>query len=136
VKENPEQQLAIRSVPGIFMILGNGAAYSCVPDAEIQALRRALESSRGVQPHPFITIGERVRITAGPLEGVKGILVRRKNACRVVISVDLLAKSASLEINEWEITPDFDPSRQRLPAVAHYLSVSREGIGNMPLRSL
>jgi transcription antitermination factor NusG len=115
VREDTERPLGILSIPGVFMIVGTSAQYAKISDTEIAALRKAAESPRGIQPHPYLTAGCRVRIKSGPLGGVQGVLVRRKNTCRVVVSVELLAQSASVEVNEWEIGPDSSSTVQRVP---------------------
>jgi hypothetical protein len=75
------------------------------PEAEIEGLKASL--GRGVQtlPHPYLKVGRRVRVTAGPLEGLEGILVRKKNALRFVISLHLIQCSIRLDINASSVEP-------------------------------
>lgn len=103
IRESPDRRMPILTTPGVFQIVGNGSGYGVITDREIELLRKAVEGPRGVQPHPFLNVGEMVRIICGPLTDVEGILVRRKNMCRVVLTVEMLAQSASVEVNEWEI---------------------------------
>ena len=58
-----------------------------------------IESSLRIEPHPFLKRGDRVRIKTGPLTGVEGILHRRKNLYRMVLSVELLQKSVAVEVD-------------------------------------
>ncbi|MCX6630827.1 MAG: hypothetical protein NTW28_24690, partial [Candidatus Solibacter sp.] len=51
------------------------------------------------EPHPFLKCGDWVRVKAGPLEGIEGILIRKKNLFRLVVSVELLAKSVAVEVD-------------------------------------
>jgi transcription antitermination factor NusG len=53
----------------------------------------------GAKPHPYLTVGRRVRIQRGILAGVEGILIRRKNALRVVMSIDPIMRSVSVEVD-------------------------------------
>jgi hypothetical protein len=57
--------------------------------------------------HPFLTIGRRVKVTHGPMAGAQGILLRAKNNCRIVISIDAIMRSIAVEINEEDVTPLF-----------------------------
>jgi transcription antitermination factor NusG len=98
-------RLPIVTTPGVCMILSKGDHASTIPEAEIEALRRAVENPLRVEPHPFLRCGERVRIRRGTLEGVEGILVRKKNSIRLILSVDMLARSVSVEIDAEDVEP-------------------------------
>ena len=52
-----------------------------------------------------MNLGEKVRIEIGPLAGVEGILVALKGSNRLVVSVSLLQRSVSVEINESWVIP-------------------------------
>lgn len=103
VRGGLHRRLDVVSTPGVHMILFRGEQVATIPDAEIGAIRRALDGSVRIVPHPFLQCGERVRVIRGSLEGVEGILVRKKNLCRLVLSVDLMAQSAALEIDASDV---------------------------------
>lgn len=105
VREQSDMRIPILSTPGVHMIVTYGTAYGIVSESEIRNLRLALQADRSVEPHSFLPIGQRVRIVRGPLKGLEGFLVRQKSACRVVISVQLLAQSAAIEVDQSEIAP-------------------------------
>ncbi len=100
-----DRRLQVVTTPGIHMILFHGERVAIVPEAEIQAIRRAVEGKFRVEPHPFLRCGERVRVTRGSLEGVEGILVRKKNLYRLVLSVDMMAQSVAMEIDATDVEP-------------------------------
>jgi transcription antitermination factor NusG len=52
-----------------------------------------------VEPHPYLKMGERVRVKAGVMAGVEGVLVRKKNQCRVVLSLDAIMQSVAVEVD-------------------------------------
>jgi transcription antitermination factor NusG len=93
------------TTPGVHMILSRGDQIALVPEDEILAIRRAVEGSYRIEPHPFLKCGERVRVTRGSLEGVEGILVRKKNLYRLVLSVDMLARSVGVEVDASDVEP-------------------------------
>jgi transcription antitermination factor NusG len=97
--------LQIVTTPGIHMILFHGEQVAMIPEAEIDAIRRAVEGPFRVEPHPFLKCGERVRVTRGSLEGVEGILIRKKNLYRLVLSVDMMAQSVAVEIDATDVEP-------------------------------
>jgi hypothetical protein len=87
------------------MILFYGEQIASIPDADIQAIQRMLNGPNHAEPHPYLKCGERVRVKRGSLEGIEGILVRKKNLYRLVISVELLARSVAVEIDAADLEP-------------------------------
>ena len=94
-----ERRLAIMTTPGIHSIVSSAERPCSIPPAEIDAIRRAVESGARVEPHPLLKRGDWVRIKCGPLEGMQGILVRKKNLYRLILSVEMLGKAAAVEID-------------------------------------
>jgi transcriptional antiterminator NusG len=92
---------------GLARILGTRwDSLTPVPDGEIEALQRIQSADLTVLPHPYLREGQRVRIEAGPLAGVEGILVRHKpNRGSLVVSIDLLRQSVSVEIDCTAVAP-------------------------------
>jgi transcription elongation factor/antiterminator RfaH len=99
VRTNPERKLDILSTPGVFWLVGNGGHPSRIPSQEVEAIRTATNHSTGVETHPFLQTGDRVRVGSGPLAGIEGILVRVRNQYRLVLSVQLLRQSAAVEVD-------------------------------------
>jgi len=85
--------------PGVHHGVGWGGQVAVVPQEEIQGVRRMLESSLIVEPHPFLRCGDRVRVKSGALEGIEGILLRKKNSFRLVLSIEMLQKAVAVEID-------------------------------------
>jgi transcription antitermination factor NusG len=93
-----ERRLAILTTPGVHCLVSLGGQPASIPATEIEAVRRAVESTFQVEPHPFLRCGDRVRVTSGALAGIEGIVVRKKNSCRLVLSVEILEKSVAVEV--------------------------------------
>ncbi len=93
------QRLPIMTTPGVVSIIGCGSEPAPIPDSEIQAIETVLRSGLAAEPHPFLRIGQRVRINHGALKDIEGILVRKKSEWRLVVSVSLLQRSVSVEID-------------------------------------
>ena len=100
-----ERRLPVLTTPGVHMIISRGERVATVPEEEIEAIRRAIEGTLSVEPHPFLRCGERVRVVRGSLEGVEGVLTRKKNLYRLVLSVEMLAQSVSVEIDALDVVP-------------------------------
>jgi len=94
-----DQRGAILSTPGVYDFVRLGGLLAPIPVEEIEAVRRVVERGLHIEPHPFLHVGDRVRLRSGPLEGIEGILVRKKTFYRLVLSVELLARSISVEVD-------------------------------------
>ena len=99
----PEQRIPVLNVPGVLGIVG-GRIPSPLPDAEMEALRAAYASGH-FEPYPYLAEGERVRIKAGAMAGMEGILLRRKSSLRVVLTIDLIQRSVAAEMNAEDVEP-------------------------------
>ncbi len=98
------QRLSLVRQPGVIGIAASNTSPTPIGDDEISRLRLVAEQVKA-QPHPYLSVGERVRIIAGPLAGMEGILTRKKHELRVVISIEIIMRSVTVEISEFEIEP-------------------------------
>ena len=99
------------TIPGTVGLVGFGKGPAAIPDQEIESVRRMIGSGLLVAPWPFLEVGQRVLIERGPLAGVEGILQEIKKTFRLVVSIRLLQRSVSAEIDRTWIRP-LGPSRQ------------------------
>jgi transcription antitermination factor NusG len=83
----------------VVSILGFGDRPAALLDEEIAAVRAIVNSGIAAEPVPFLREGQRIRVTHGPLKSLEGTLVRKKSRWQLVISVDLLQRSVSVEID-------------------------------------
>ena len=104
VRVAPQQRTSVLAVPGVLGMVGRGRIASALPDAEIESLRIGLQL-RKVEPHPYLIAGERVRIKAGSMEGMEGILLRKKNELRVVLTLELIKRSVAVEVDTEDVEP-------------------------------
>jgi transcription antitermination factor NusG len=91
-------------VAGVTRIVGFGGIPVELPDNEMETIRNGFTSRLRAEPHPYLVAGRRVRIKAGPLAGLEGILVRMKGSFRFVLSIDLIQRAvvADVEISDIE----------------------------------
>ncbi|MBV9268325.1 MAG: UpxY family transcription antiterminator [Acidobacteriaceae bacterium] len=88
--------------PGVVSVVSFGTEPIAVPDSEIDAVETILASGLAAESCGLLQDGDRVRITRGFLEGLEGILLKKKSEWRFVVSVTLLQRSVSVEIDrEW-----------------------------------
>lgn len=98
---NYAEKVPVLSSPAVEYIVSFFGAPAIVPEAEIEAVRRTVQA--GARPHPYLAVGEKIRIECGPLAGVEGVLARVGKQQRMVVSVHLLQRSVSVEIDEDQI---------------------------------
>jgi transcription antitermination factor NusG len=98
-------RLDVLKVPGVVRILGLNGTPIPIPKEQIESLRVAFHEGLRAEPHPYLKAGQQVRITAGPLTGWKGVIVRRKGDLRVVLSAELIQRSIIMDIEASSVEP-------------------------------
>jgi transcription antitermination factor NusG len=104
VKIEKLHRVRVLELPGVQSLVGRGREPVPLPGADIEILRRGLDQLNA-HPCPYLNIGQRALIKRGPLQGMTGIVVRKKNGFRLVLSIDLIMKSVSLEIDSLDLEP-------------------------------
>jgi transcription antitermination factor NusG len=98
-------RLRVLQVPGVARLVGFNGMPTALPDDEMEALRSGLNGAVAAEPHPYLPVGRRVRVKTGPLAGMEGVLTRKKNRERFVISVELIQRSVAVEMEGAELEP-------------------------------
>jgi len=98
----PKSYFKVLSVPGVVSVVGPGRLPSVLDDEEIAALRAGL-AERNSRPHPFLGVGQKARITSGAFAGKTGILIKELTGLRVVLTVEAIMKSFSVEVDADEL---------------------------------
>lgn len=104
----------IVTTPGVLQVVGYGRTAIPVPNEEIHALQLAVSSDVPKQSWPYLEVGQRVRVSYGPLTGLEGILVNLKGNHRVVLSVTLLQRSVAMEVEISWLSPVPEPAPESL----------------------
>ena len=98
-------RVTVLATHGVVQILGNQDGPVPVPDVEVEAVRRLVESTLPYDPHPYLTEGMQVEVIRGPLAGVRGVLLRKGARARLVIGVTLIHQGASVELDALDVAP-------------------------------
>jgi transcription antitermination factor NusG len=96
-------RLKVVETTGVVNIVSNGLTPLPIPESQILNVQTFVESGLKTDPHPYMKVGRRVRIIEGPLNGVEGILVRKKSHSCLVLSIDMIQRSVSVELESWKI---------------------------------
>jgi transcription antitermination factor NusG len=96
-------RLYVLDLPGVVRLVGFNGRPVAIEEAEIEAIRACVERKCRMEPHPFLQNGQTVRIISGALEGVEGILLRKKGTSRLVLSLGLIMRSVAVEIDASDV---------------------------------
>jgi len=104
VRSTTYDRLRILQTPGVLGFASASAIPATIPDDEMEMLRKATESCKA-EPHPYLSAGDPVLVVAGPFVGLEGILARRKQEYRVVLTIQAIMRSIVVEVSEFDIVP-------------------------------
>jgi len=96
-------RLRVLNIDGVFQFVGPRGEGMPIPDAQIDAVRAVVEGRLQWATHPFLKIGQRVRIRSGALQGVEGVLLSRSSESTLVISIDAIQRSMAVRIDGYEV---------------------------------
>jgi transcription antitermination factor NusG len=98
-------RINVLQVPGVVSVFGTSSSQPTpLPEFEMEALRKGLDPVR-TEPHRFLNTGQEVRIRSGALAGMEGIVIRKRNSFRVVLTLELLMQSIAVEVNGEDLEP-------------------------------
>jgi len=96
---NLANRLSVLQTSGVVRFVGFGTTATPLPTEEILSLRQGLANSLRPEPHPYLKLGQRALVKSGPLKGIEGVLLRKKNKERFIISLDLIMRSIAVEVD-------------------------------------
>jgi transcription antitermination factor NusG len=105
VRTELSRKIDILRTSGVFWLVESGGCACPIPECDIEAINRIIDSRAHIAPHSYLKNGQRVRVRNGSLEGVVGILTRFKNQHRVVITVEPLQRAFAVEIDLAAVEP-------------------------------
>ena len=98
-----QNRLRVLQLPGAVRLVTFNGQPAVLPEEEIENLRARLSSAGNFEPHPYLSVGRRVRVCSGPLQGLEGIIVRTTDRCRVVLSIHLIMRSVAVEVDDRDV---------------------------------
>src|SRR5215469_1813639 len=96
-------RLDVLAIPSVVRLVGFNGMPTALPEEEMEVLRSGLSQRLRAAPHPFLTTGRQVRIKSGSLQGLEGVLLRRKSNQRVVLSVALIQRAIAVDIDSMDL---------------------------------
>jgi len=100
-----EERVRVLQTAGVVNIVAVAGKPSALRDEEVAMLRECTARPRYVEPFPFLQSGHRVRVAKGPLAGWEGVLVYRKNCRRLVVNIEHIMRSVSVDLDGADVEP-------------------------------
>ena len=88
---------------GVFGIVSMRGEAIPIPDEQIEALRTVVTQQIPFSAHPYLKIGQRVRIRGGSLDGVEGVLLSRSGDRTLIISVEAIQRSLAVRVEGYDV---------------------------------
>lgn len=101
---NEDRQRVLR-VDSVLSLVGTDRMGTPIPNEQIDAVRLLVKEKLSYSCHPYLTVGQRVRVRSGALDGMEGILLSRKGDSKLIISVDAMQRSLAIQIDGYDVEP-------------------------------
>jgi transcription antitermination factor NusG len=100
-----EERLRVLRIDGVFKFVGARGMGTPIAETQIDAVRTLIGQQLPWSSHPFLKIGQRVRVRGGALDGVEGILLSRNDDNTLVVSIDAIQRSLAVRIQGYDLEP-------------------------------
>jgi len=103
VRATPNERARVLQLPGVVRFVSFQGKPAALPESEMEALRNGLARKLKAEPHPYLKVGRPVEVVAGPMMGARGILKRKKDKFRLVLTLDLIMRSVAVEVDAADV---------------------------------
>lgn len=100
---NNQDRNRLLRVDGVLSLVGKRGEGTAIPDEQIDSVRVLIEKNLPWTSHPFLKVGQRVRIRSGALDGMEGVLIARDGDRTLVVSVDAIQRSLAVRLEGYEL---------------------------------
>lgn len=99
------QRLSVLQTTGVLRLVGNGCESVPIEEKQIENIRSLLAANTPLSPHPFLKMGQRVRIRGGCLDGIEGILLSHNSDSRLIVSIEAIQRSLAVRLEGYRVEP-------------------------------
>ena len=103
IPERLDSRISVLRTNGVSNFVGLRGAGTPIPESEIESVRTVLQRGIAYQNHPFLRVGDRVRICGGSLDGVQGILVGKNEDLSLVVSINIIQRSLAVRVAGYRV---------------------------------
>jgi transcriptional antiterminator NusG len=113
IEPDAHARVPVLRTNGVIGFLGVRGVGTAIPECEIAAIQTVLKEGIPVEPHPFLQVGQRVRIRGGSLDGLEGLLSGVEGKKTFVVSIELIERSVAIRVSGFNIELAESPSNAR-----------------------
>jgi len=99
----PEERSIVYRVDSVLGFVGVRGSGTPIPDAQIENVRTLLLQERPCRAHPFLKVGQRVRVRGGAMDGIEGVFVSENGDNSLIISVEVIQRSLAVRIDGYDV---------------------------------
>jgi transcription antitermination factor NusG len=103
ILQTNEERIRVMRTHGVINLVGTRGEGTPIPDEEMDAIRTVLAQDLACGPHPFLKIGQRVRVRGGALDGLEGVLLSKNGDNTLVVSVEAIQRSLAVRIDGYQV---------------------------------
>jgi transcription antitermination factor NusG len=105
VRTRPTNENKVRAlrVDGVVQFIGARGEATAIPDEQIASVRALLTHQLKYTLHPFLKLGQRVRVRGGALRGLEGVLIARDGERALVVSIDAIERSLAIRLEGYDV---------------------------------
>lgn len=103
IPSSAEYRIPVLRTSGVRRFVGASHVGTPVSDTEIESIRLLLQRSIPFRAHPFLSVGQRVRIRGGSLDGMEGVLSGKSDDAKLVVSIQLIQRSLSVHLQGYTV---------------------------------
>jgi transcription antitermination factor NusG len=100
-----KDRLRVLEIPGVVSFVTSQGRPAPLPQHEIEPFLGGLNGQMRIEPHPYLQVGRHVRLRCGPMAGLEGTLLRKKEGLRLVVSIEMLMRSVAVEVDAADVEP-------------------------------
>ncbi len=116
IAADAQARVTVLQTNGVISFLGVRGIGTSIPESEIAAVQTVLQQGVPVEHHPFIQVGQRIRIRGGSLDGLEGLLSGVEGKRNLVVSIELIERSIAIRLSGFSIEPVDIPENAGLAA--------------------
>jgi transcription antitermination factor NusG len=105
VPHSSEHMVRVLRAAGVLRFVGFGQQATPIPEAQIVNVQLLLANDVRCDAHPFLRVGQRVKVRGGCLEGLEGILIAKDPGKSLVVSIDSIERSLSISLDGYSVEP-------------------------------